>query len=60
MSWYYITGGLILWVADHAIRLLRSLNTTVQVQFMESTIAEDVIIIGYTVSDQAWLMAGNE
>ena len=30
MSWYYITGGLILWVVDHIIRLSRAVGYTVR------------------------------
>ena len=50
MSWYYITVGLTLWAADHAIRLYRSIGIAVR---MESVTVEgdgNVVHLVYTVA----------
>lgn len=58
MSWYYITGGLILWVVDHMLRLKRSIGHAVEVCSLDITGAGNVVRLGYTVSKQRSILNG--
>ena len=40
MSWYYITAGLILYALDHAIRLLNTVATVVQVEDFSAAVKD--------------------
>jgi predicted ferric reductase len=53
MAWYYIVPGLILWAADHCIRLSNCLGIQVIVDHIDVEGNGNIVSIGYTVENMA-------
>jgi predicted ferric reductase len=53
MAWYYILPGLILWTADHCLRLSKCLGIHVKIDHMDVEGNGNVVSIGYTVQNMS-------
>lgn len=59
MSWYYVSGGLLLWVVDHIIRLSRSVGHTVNVEKISIMGSGNIVCLGYKVSSTQSIFSGD-
>ena len=58
MAWYYIAPGLILWAADHVLRLNNCLGINAHIEHIGVEGSGNIVSIGYTVSSVHKFIAG--